>query len=246
MVVRRLGAFCSTFLVPRPGSVSRRSPVQEYASDLANEQFTASYQLLGRLVDWLAGAQAAGLTHAAVEDRIHTEGVSVLRQLMQDHLDLQASREQRLDEVIDTDGQARQWAQPDRQRGLATRFGQVTVRRIAYRARGHADLHPADAARNLPAEKHSHGLRRLAAVEAARGSFADAAAAIERATTVRVGKRQVEALACAAATDVDAFYTAQAPTEPAQTAVLGLSFDAKGVVMRPDGLRSGTAKAAGS
>src|SRR5947208_889558 len=41
MVVRRLGAFCSTFLVPRPGSVSRRSPVQEYASDLANEQFTA-------------------------------------------------------------------------------------------------------------------------------------------------------------------------------------------------------------
>ena len=43
--------------------------MQEYASDLANEQFTASYQLLGRLVDWLAGAQAAGLTHAAVEDR---------------------------------------------------------------------------------------------------------------------------------------------------------------------------------
>jgi len=220
--------------------------VQEYASDLANEQFTASYQLLGRLVDWLAGAQAAGLTHAAVEDRIHTEGVSVLRQLMQDHLDLQASREQRLDEVIDTDGQARQWAQPDRQRGLATRFGQVTVRRIAYRARGHADLHPADAARNLPAEKHSHGLRRLAAVEAARGSFADAAAAIERATTVRVGKRQVEALACAAAADVDAFYTAHTPTGPAEASVLGLSFDAKGVVMRPDGLRADTAKAAAS
>ena len=218
----------------------------QHASDLASKQFIASYELFGRLVDWLAGTQAGELTHAQVEDRIHTEGVPVLRQLMQDHLDLQASREQRLHEVIDTDGQARAWAQPDRYRQLATRFGPVTVRRIAYRARGHADLHPADAARNLPAEKHSHGLRRLAAVEAARGSFADAAAAIERATTVRVGKRQVEALACAAATDVDAFYTAQAPTEPAQTAVLGLSFDAKGVVMRPDGLRSGTAKAAGS
>jgi hypothetical protein len=39
--------------------------------------------------------------------------------------------------------------------------------------------------------EHSHGLRRLAAVEAARGSYTDAAAAIERATTVRIGKRQV-------------------------------------------------------
>jgi hypothetical protein len=220
--------------------------VQEHASRLATEQFAASYEMFGRLVDWLAGAQAAELTHAAVEDRIHTDGVPVLRQLMQDHLDLQASREQRLDEVIDADGQARQWAQPDRDRQLTARFGQVTVTRIAYRARGHADLHPADAVRNLPAEKHSHGLRKLAALEAARGSFADAAAAIERATTVRVGKRQIEALACAAAVDVDAFYTAHAPVEPADTKVLGLSFDAKGVVMRPDGLRVGTAKAAAS
>jgi hypothetical protein len=46
------------------------------------------------------------------------------------------------------------------------------VDRIAYRERGRSDLHPADAALNLPAEKHSHGLRKLAAVEAAQGSFA--------------------------------------------------------------------------
>jgi hypothetical protein len=127
---------------------------------------------------------------------------------------------------------------------LATRSGEVTVTRIAYRSVGLADLHPADAHANLPAEKHSHGLRRLAAVEAARGSFADAAAAIERATTVRVGNRQVEALTGAAAVDVDAFYTAHAPDPADDDQVLGLSFDAKGVVMRPDGLRAGTAKAA--
>lgn len=220
--------------------------MSEPVSDLASEQFTASYELFGRLVDWLAGAQAGELTHAQVEDRIHTESVPVLRQLMQDHLDLQASREQRVSEVIDADGQVRAWAQLDRHRGLATRFGAVTVTRIAYRSRGHTDLHPADAVRNLPVEKHSHGLRKLAALEAARGSFTDAATAIERATTVRVGKRQVEALACAAASDVDAFYTAHAPSGANPDAVLGLSFDAKGVVMRPDGLRAPTAKAATS
>ena len=57
---------------------------------------------------------------------------------------------------------------------------------------------------NLPAEKYSHGLRRIAAVEAARGSFDAAAAAITRATGVRIGKRQVENLATPAGADIDA------------------------------------------
>jgi hypothetical protein len=129
---------------------------------------------------------------------------------------------------------------------LTTRFGQVVVSRIAYRARAAADLHPGDAVLNLPAEKHSHGLRRLAALEAARGSFEDAAAAIGRATTVQVGKRQVEQLAAAAAVDVDGFYAAHAPAPAPADDVLVLSFDAKGVVMRPDGLRAATATAAAS
>lgn len=48
-------------------------------------------------------------------------------------------------------------------------FGDVTVRRIACRAPGAASLHPADAALNLPEEKYSRGLRKLAAIEAAGG-----------------------------------------------------------------------------
>jgi hypothetical protein len=53
---------------------------------------------------------------------------------------------------------------------LATVSGPVTVARIAYRAPGAPNVHPADAELNLPEERHSHGLRRLAAVESARGS----------------------------------------------------------------------------
>ena len=74
-------------------------------------------------------------------------------------------------------------------------LGQCEVHRLAYRAPGQANLHPADGGLNLPAEKHSHGRRRLAAVEAARGSFDEAAGAVERATGDRLGKRQVEELA---------------------------------------------------
>jgi hypothetical protein len=54
------------------------------------------------------------------------------------------------------------------------------VKRVAYRAPGVGNLHPADAALNLPVERHSHGLGKLAALDAARGSFHDAVDAIQR------------------------------------------------------------------
>jgi hypothetical protein len=216
-----------------------------YASAETKAAFTVSYTRFDGLVAWLGGDQSAGMTHAQMEERLHTEGLGLLRQLLQDSLDLRAVREQRLPGVIDADGGRRGRAEGGHVRELATRFGQVSVTRIAYRAAGRSNLHPADAVLNLPVEKHSHGLRKLAAIEAARGSFADAAAAIERVTGVRLGRRQVEGLAARAAADVDAFYAADSP-DPAPDDVLVLSFDGKGVVMRPDGLREATAKTAAS
>jgi len=219
--------------------------MQAYASETAEAAFTASSTRFDGLVAWLTGGQAAGMTHGELEERLHVEGLALLRQLLQDSLDLRAVREQRLVEVVDADGHRRGVAEDGHERGLATRFGQVTVTRIAYRARGQSNLHPADAALNLPVEKHSHGLRKLAAIEAVRGSYTETATAIERATGVRLGRRQVEQLAARAAADVDRFYTAHA-SDPAPDDVLALSFDGKGVVMRPDGLREATAKAAAS
>jgi hypothetical protein len=130
------------------------------------------------------------------------------------------------------------------ERALATVFGEVTVTRMAYRRRGVANLYPADAVLNLPEVKQSHGLARLAAAEAPRGSFDQAAAAIIRATGVRIGKRQLEQLAVAAAVDVDAFYAAHRPAPSGSDVVLVMSYDGKGVVMRPGALREATAKAA--
>ena len=112
------------------------------------------------------------------------------------------------------------------------------------------NLYPADAVLNLPVGWHSAGLARFAAVEAARGSFEEAAAAIERATGVRLGKRQVEQLARAAAVDVDSFYAAHRPapcpdgSDGADGRVLVLQADGKGIVMRQDGLRPATARTA--
>jgi hypothetical protein len=146
--------------------------------------------------------------------------------------------------VVDANGVARRYAETEHSRALTTVFGPVSVNRLAYRRKGECNLHPADGALNLPAERHSHGLRRLAALEASRGSFDDAVAAICRASGTLVPKRQVEGLASRAATDFDAFYAARKRESVADDDVLVISADGKGIVMLPDALRPATAKAA--
>jgi hypothetical protein len=195
-------------------------------------------------VGFLTGSGAAGLTHEQLEARLAGDGRELCRQLLQDHLDLRAARETRLAQVVDAAGRTRPAVEAGHTRALATVFGTVEVARLAYRAKGQANLHPADDALNLPAERHSHGLRQLAAVEATRGSYAEAAAATACATGVSVGKRQLEALAARAAVDFADFYAGRSATPAEATDVLVLSADGKGVVMRPGALRPATAKAA--
>ena len=206
--------------------------------------FSRARERFDAVAGWLAGQQAGALTHGELEEQLAAAGREVIRQLYQDHLDLRARAEQRLEQVTGADGAPRRAAEPGHARALATVFGEVTVRRIAYRTDGHPNLHPADGQLNLPAEKHSHGLRRMAAAEAARGSYGAAAAAISRATGQRPGKRQIEGLATRAAASFDGFYATRhrPPAGPAD--LLVLSCDGKGVIMRPGELRPRAAAAA--
>jgi hypothetical protein len=206
--------------------------------------FARSRDRFATILVWLEGDEAAGFDHAELECRLEVDGRELLRQLFQDHLDLRAHREARLDAVVDAEGVDRGTAEAGHERTLATVFGQVVVRRLAYRRRGRANLHPADAALNLPEEKHSHGLRRLAALEAARGSFDGAVETIGRVTGQQLGKRQAEDLAGRAAADFDDFYAARLRPAGDPGDALVLSCDGKGIVMRPDALRPATAKAA--
>lgn len=208
------------------------------------EHFGASRQCAEEMLSWLEGPEAAALAHAELEDQLDARGRELLRTMLQDHLSVRALNEVRMEGVVDSDGVAHGAVETGHRRPLATIFGTVEVRRLAYRHRGHPNLCPADALLNLPEERHSHGLRRLAAVEASRGSFEEASAALERATGQHVGKRQVENLSARSAADVEEFYATKAHTEVDETDVLVISADGKGIVMRPDSLREATAKAA--
>jgi hypothetical protein len=208
--------------------------------------FARSRACFESLAEDLASGRAQDMTHDQLEELIGTRGREVQRQLLQDHLDLRAIREQ---EALPAKGEARRVdgrgrVEHGHERGLATVFGTVTVRRLAYRAPGLVNVYPADAALSLPAGRHSHGLRRLAVCEAVRGSYDTARAAISRRCGRVAGKRQLEQLVQAAATDIGAFYARRVPVPCTSEVLLVLSADSKGIVMRPEGLRPATRKAA--
>lgn len=82
---------------------------------------------------------------------------------------------------------------------------------------GRASLAPLDAELNLPAQVYSLEVQKRVTIEAARGSFDEAVASIERGT---------------------------ATTVSSTGSILGLSTDGKGVAMRKQDLRPQTRKAA--
>lgn len=215
--------------------------MSQYATP-PHEAFTSSRTVFAALIEELTGPDHGHDTHAELEHHLTQRSRELTRQLLQDHLDLRAAREQRhTPGITGADRIPRTRVERGHTRTLTTVFGQVSVPRLAYRAPGAPNLHPADAQLNLPVTRHSHGLRRLAAVEAARGSFDDAVTAIGRATGVRLGKRQVQQMSTAAAVDIDTFYAGRHRPAGDHENVLVLSYDGKGVVMRPDALRPATA-----
>jgi hypothetical protein len=223
--------------------------MEAYATVPPDDPFAVSKAMFAALAGELAGPAAAVLTASGLEELLDERGRDVLRQLLQDHFDLRKIREEQQARehpgpVEGADGITRARLETGHGRLLATLFGTVRVTRCAWRKPGAGNWCPADAALSLPAGRHSHSLAKLAAVEAARGSFDDAHAAIARRCGPVIGKRQVEESAVNAAADIPAFYAARIPEPRTPSALLVLSADCKGIVMRPGALRAATAKAA--
>lgn len=179
--------------------------------------------------------------HTELEEMLAEKGRQWARMMLEENLRLRAMVEQRRTPV-GADGVERRRARHS-ERQLETILGRVTVERLAYQAPGSMDLHPMDAALNLPPGLHSYGLRRLVAREAARASFDEVVELAEEMVGKPIAKRQVEELAVAAAVDFDDFYEHRARQRNPSEDLLILSTDAKGIVMRPQDLREGTQKA---
>lgn len=218
------------------------SAAYKQAPAVSSDPFTASRRLFDDLVARTCSTRMLATGHAEVERAITGSGRELLRQLFQDHLDLRHAQERRV-EVRDEEGVRL----PERRRSrrvLRSLLGPVVAPRFLYQAEGRDGRAPADASLRLSEDGYSMGVRREVAQLCARDAYAPAVETLERLTGAHVPQRQAEELVRRAAQDVSAFYAQQKPVAVPEDALLVLSFDGAGIVMRTASLRAETRKKA--
>jgi hypothetical protein len=192
----------------------------------------------------LTGPGAAQMSFDEIEQQVMARGREILRMTVQHVMDARAAAEPRRAEVAGADGVRRRRAERGHARTVVTWFGPVIVRRMAYRAPGAANLHPADAVLNLPVRRYSWAVQQAAVRYALAGSYEQAQVWLQDLTGVAVGKQQLEQILTEAARDAPGFY----PSRPSAVIPVGLplaiSADGKGVAMRPEARRAETARKA--
>lgn len=201
-----------------------------------------------RLIGKLSQDSCQSHTHGEIEELVHIEGMELLRQMVQAHLNQRSAQEPVYEKQIGADGLARTHHRGGCTRALETRFGEVTVPRMGYGGRGMDSVFPLDAALNLPPDKYSHGLRKALAEPVIEASFGTALAHLDQLGGGHVGKRQAEEVVVRLSQDFDAFYaqplSGVVATEQTSQPLLVISADGKGIVMHPDSLRDATKAAA--
>lgn len=202
--------------------------------------WTAAKEKLGTLCCRLESEEVLAMTHSAVEALLDVEGKEIVRLLFQDQMTLRSLLEAAPSApVVDKEGVEHTHLRRHR-RALETLFGTIEVVRLGHGGRGLDSLHPLDARLNLPPELYSFGVRRRVAFAASFTSFAAVQATLKLTTGADVPKRQVEQLVRRAARDFEAFYEARPETPDKAGALLVMSLDGKGVVMRVEDLKPAT------
>ena len=180
--------------------------------------------------------------HGITEEYIRTNGDELLRRMFQGYLDKQAEDEERAVSVVSADGIPRNHIRQNTSRVLTTVFGKVTVKRLAYSQRNVSSEFPLDADLNLNDDQYSEGVRKRVVTDAIDRSYDNVVKRHRENCSGIVGKHQTIKLVKDTAQDFVGFYE-QRTIEDEQTGdLLVLSFDGKGLVMLPDGLREVTRK----
>jgi hypothetical protein len=177
------------------------------------------------------GRTAAGTASLGqAEEELGTNGRDLMRAVLQAVVDAASAAQERVPGgMTGPDGVRRTRVEADHTRTVATVFGRITVDRLAYRAPGVGNVHPLDEVLDLPDGLYSAGLARLSAREAVRDSFTEAADAVQDATGVRIGTRQLIELTRAAATDVAGYYTDRQVPAADPGHALVITADGKGI-----------------
>jgi hypothetical protein len=207
--------------------------------------FSDATKQLDHIIEHLQSDACCNNEHGDIEQYIQKEGFEVLRCLFQGFLDLKAANEKTIADVYSDEGIHLTHIKHDTKRKLTTLFGDVIVKRKSYSRRLQKSVFPLDIQLNLPTDQYSDGIRHRIAIESRKSSYDEAVETINQTTGGHIQKRQSLKLAQDVAQDFDEYYLQTRYLSAEKTDnLLVLTFDGKGIVMRPEGLREYTKKAA--
>jgi len=207
--------------------------------------FSGAQEQLSQLILQLQSDEHADREHGDIEKLIHKEGLEILRRLLQGWLDSNAFNEETISGLVSSQGEILNHVRSGATRTLNSLFGDVTVTRKNYSQRKKSGVFPSDAQLNLAGDRYSDGLRYRVSKEAIRGSFDDVVEAVTETTGGHTPKKQCLNIVSDVAQDFERFYQKKRFIKAEETVdLLVLTFDGKGIVMRPDSLRECTKKAA--
>ena len=205
--------------------------------------FSDAQEQLDLLIEQLKSQYRVESEHGDVENFINKEGHEIMRRLLQGWLDLKADKEKKKKSITSALGEQLNHVRVATTRALESLFGKVTVTRISYSQIKKSSLFPVDAELNLPVDSYSDGIYYRVSNEAVRGSFDGVVETISETTGGHIPKRQSLTIVKDVARDFESFYKKTRFIEPEDTLdLLVLTFDGKGIVMRPDSLRECTKK----
>lgn len=211
-----------------------------YANTLDFQFFSPALDHFNAMVNHLESACLQD--HGATEEYIRTDGDELLRLMFQGYLDKQAEDEEKAVSVTASDSISRNHVRKNTSRVLTTVFGKVTVKRLSYSQRNVSSEFPLDAELNLNDDQYSDGVRKLVVTDAIDRSYDSVVKRHRENCPGIVGKHQAIKLAKDTAQDFVGFYDQRATEDELTDDLLVLSFDGKGLVMLPDGLREATRK----
>jgi len=207
--------------------------------------FSDAQEQFNEMIKQLQSSALLNYEHGDIESVIKKEGFELLRRFFQGWLDIKSCNETDYCYIISSTEQKLNHVKPHRERKITSLFGNVITRRKSYSQRQQSRQFPIDEQLNLPKDQYSDGLRKQLAKEVIKNSFDNAVEAIDETTGGHIPKRQSLKLAQDIVQDFEGYYQQQRlKVEEKTSDLLVLSFDGKGIVMRSEGLRECTQKAA--
>ncbi len=212
-----------------------------YVNSLDFSFFSDTKQQLNTMITHLSSDISLTQEHGTIEEYIRIQGHELLRCLLQAHLALRASQ----DNIINLQGKRLTHCRKNTKTTMTSLFGDVTVTRKGYSQHKVVSEYPLDGELNLAKDQFSDGLRLQLAEQVNHCAYDHAVAHINRTTGGKIAKRQCLGLIQDITQDFDTYYLKNRYKKQEDTSeLLVLTFDGKGIVMRPDPLRECTKKKA--